>query len=330
MTRESIDLLASASRFAIAAAIVYFAWQLAQISGNLPGILESVDDVSQNIEPALSEVGLIRAEIAEVRELVPDILAEVAAIREQIPPIVTEVGAVRTSIPSILDRVDAIEKQIPPLLQQVDRTTAVVDQTRRQIPAILETSERAIASIDATRKEVVPLVPQVLDEVRLTREKIDPTLDRVDGLVEDAYVKAQRAITAAQTAGQEASEGAVKGLFTGIIKLPFQLVGTLASPITKNIDRDVASQITEKDLELMVDAGNRAFESGAVDRERRWENPNSGNSGSITIVRYFARQGLECIEARVRISNSRRELQDKLNEFCRNADGRWTLASEIR
>lgn len=330
MTRESIDLLASASRFAIAAAIVYFAWQLAQISGNLPGILQSVDDVSQNIEPALSEVSLIRAEISEVRKLVPEILSEVSAVREQIPPVVAEVGAVRNSIPTILERIEAIEKQIPPLLQQVDRTTAVIDQTQRQIPDILAISDRAIASVDQTRKEVAPLVPGVLDEVRLTREKIDPTLDRVDELVEDAYVKAQRAITSAQAAGQGASEGAVKGLFTGIIKLPFQLVGTLASPITKNIDNDVARQITEKDLELMVDAGNRAFEGGKVDRERRWENPNSGNSGSITIVRYFEHRGLECIEARVRISNPRRELQDKLNEFCRNADGRWTLASEVR
>lgn len=327
--RNSLELVASASRFAIAAAIVYFGWQLAQISGNLPGILQSVDDVSQNIEPALSEVSLIREEISEVRKLIPAILDEVGLVRESIPPVLEEVARVREQIPPLLDRVDAIEKQIPPLLQRVDKTVATIDQTQRQIPGIVATADKAIASMDTTRDAVVPLVPRALDEIRLTRDKVDPTLDRVEILLDDAFVRAEGTIAAVEAAGKEASEGAVKGFFTGIIKLPFQLVGTLASPITKNIAPDVAKQITEKDLELMVGAGDRAVESGRVDRERRWENPDSGNSGSITIVRYFELQGAECVEARVRINNRRREIQDRLNEFCRDADGKWTLASEL-
>jgi len=226
-------------------------------------------------------------------------------------------------------QVEAINRQVDPILQRVDETVAVVDKTQQQIPQIVAATDNAIVALNQTRKEVVPLVPKTLEEIRLTREAVNPTLDRVEDLVDDAFLKAQQTIESAESAGKQASEGAVKGLFTGLIKLPFQLVGTLASPIVKNIDPDVAKLITEEDIELMVEAGNSVIKSGKVDRERRWENPASGNSGSITITRYFELKGLECVEARVRINNRRRQIQDKRNEFCRDAEEKWTLASEI-
>ncbi len=340
----SLDLLASISRFAIAAAIVYFAYQLAQIVGQVSVVTESVDQVTEQIPPTLEEVKQIRLSVVEiqqqvpaildeveaVRKLVPSIMAEVAAVRTQIPPILDEVAEVRKQIPPLLQRVDDVNSQITPLLDQVESTVAVVDKTQQQIPDLLSTADRAIDSLDTTRDQVVPLVPQALEEVRLTRESINPTLDRVETIIDDAYVKGQSTIESAQTAGQEASEGAVKGFFTGIVKLPFQLVGTLASPITKNLSPDVAKQLTEKDLEIMAETGRQVVQSGRVDRERRWENPESGNSGSISVVRFFELKGLECIEARIKINNRRdRQIQDKLNEFCRTADGEWTLASEI-
>lgn len=324
------ELIASASRFAIAAAIVFFAYQLAQISSNLPGVLQMVDGVSEKIDPTLSEVSLIRKEISEVRILIPDILDEVSEVRKSIPPVLNEIAQVRQQIPPILKRVDAIDKQIPQVLQHVNKTVAVVDKTQKRVPDIVATADKAISSLDKTREAVVPLVPQTLEEIRLTRDKLDPTLDRIEELVDDTFVRAQDTIASVEAAGQEASEGAVKGFFTGIIKLPFQLAGTLASPITKTINPDVAKQITEKDIELMLGAGNKAFKSGKADRERTWENPESGNSGSITIVRFFELSGLECIEARVQINNGRRQIHDKLNEFCRNDDGQWTLSSEVK
>ena len=341
---RTIDLLTSTSRFAIAAAIVYFAYQLAQIGGQVGSVTGSVDRewVTEQIPPTLEEVRQVRlavdeirkqlpeilAEVEEVRTLVPPILDEVAATRAQIPPILDEVARVREQLPALLERIDAVNRQIDPVLKQLEATVAVVDGAQKQIPEILSTADRAISSIDNTREQVVPLVPLALEEARLTREQVEPTLDRVENLLDDAYVKAQNTIASAQAAGQEASEGAVKGFFTGVIKLPFKLVGTLASPITRNLSADVAEQLTEKDIELMADTGNKAVLSGSVDRERVWENPNSGNSGSITILRYFELQGLECIEARIKINNRRKQILDKLNEFCRTEDGQWTLASE--
>ena len=319
---EKADLIASASRFAIAAAIVYFGYQLAQIGSQVPAITQSVEQVSQHIEPALDEVARVRAEIGEVRQLVPQVLDEVAAVREQIPPIVNEVAEVRRQIPPLLAQVD-------PILQRVDETVAVVDQTQQQIPQIVAATDNAIVALNDTRREVVPLVPKTLEEIRLTRESVDPTLDRIEDLVEDTYVKALDAIGSAESAGKQASEGAVKGFFTGLVKLPFELVGTLASPMVKNIDADVAKQLTEKDIELMVEAGNRVVKSGRLERERLWENSESGNSGSIMIIRRFELQGLECYETRIRISNPRKEIQDKTDEFCRNQENKWVQAKEV-
>ena len=340
---NGINTIIAASRFAIAAAIVYFAYQLAQINDNVSVAMALADQVSKQIEPALLEAKEIRVEIAEVRKLVPDVLAEVSEVRKQIPVVVNEIARVRQQIPPVLDEVEQIRGQIPPILAQlnsietqidpilkrIDKTVAVVDKTQRQIPQIIDMADNAIASLNQTRGEVVLLVPPVLDEIRLTREKIDPSLDRLDDLVEDAYFKATDAIGAADKAGQEASEGVVKGFFTGLIKLPFELVGTLASPIVNSIDQDVAKQLTEKDIELMIELGNRAYKSARIDKEYRWENSDSGNSGSITLLRQFQSEGRECTETRVTVNNKRKEIMDEVNNYCLDAEGKWSLVSSV-
>ena len=289
----AVDLFATSSRFAIAAAIVYFAYQLAQINDNLPQVMQTVDGVSQHIEPSLAEVTAIRAEITEVRKLIPEILDEVAQIRQQIPPILEQ-----------------------------------VDGTRQQIPEILSTADRALDTLDTTRDEVIPLVEKSLEEVKLTREIVNPTLDRVEVLIDDTFVKAQDAIAGVEDAGKKASEGAVKGFFTGIIKLPFQLVGTMASPIVKSIDSKVAKQLTEEDMVLMVKAGEKAVKSEKAGKQERWENSDSGNFGSITINRVYQIQDQDCVEARVLIETGKGKKHDKTNDYCQNDDKQWTLASE--
>ncbi len=323
------DLLASVSRLAIAAAIVYFAYQMAQIGVQVGGVTQTVDRVTEQVPPALVEVREIRLEVAAVREQIPAILGEVSAVSEQIPAILSEVAALRAQLPAVLARTESLERQIGPILQRVDNTLAVVQETQRQLPQILETSNQAIAALNQTRDQVVPLVPKALDEVRLTRESVDPTLDRVEVIIDDAFFKADRAIASASEAGRQASEGAVKGFFTGLVKLPFALVGTLASPLIATMDPKVAELLTEDDMKLMNEAGGRATQVEYLNREQTWENPDSGNSGSVTILRKFEIDKHQCVEARITISTDRRQVHDRTNEFCLGADGSWKLAAEI-
>ena len=73
------------------------------------------------------------------------------------------------------------------------------------------------------------------------------------------YIYYEVSLLNLEDAAKEASEGAVSGFFTGLVKLPFTLVGSLASPIAKDLDADVAEKLTEKDFELMANAGNQAI-----------------------------------------------------------------------
>lgn len=327
--KNHFELLASASRLAIAAAIVYFAYQLAQVGAQVGGITQTVDRATEQIPPTLEEVSRIRLEVGAVREQIPAILGEVAAVREQIPAILDEVAALRAQLPAVLARAEGLEQQVDPILRRVDDTLAVVQETQRQLPQILDTSNQAIAAVNATREQVVPLVPKALDEIRLTRESVDPTLDRVEGIIDDAFFKADRAIASASEAGKQASEGAVKGFFTGLVKLPFELVGTLASPLVKTIDPKVAELLNERDLEMMAEAGSRAVKAGRIEGEQAWSNPDSGNSGSVTVKRQFERQKHACVEARIMINADNRPVHDRISEFCRDDDGTWKLAAEL-
>jgi len=313
--KPALDVFASLSRLAIAAAIAYFAWQLAEINSNVGGVTQTVDRVTVQIPPALAEVREIRLEIAQIREQVPALLAEVEAVRREIPAVVAQV--------------EAVNGQVDPILRRVDRSLDEMAALQRQLPQILASVDAAVAALNQTRDAVVPLVSPALDEIRLTREKIDPTLDRVETLVDDTFVKANRAIAEASQAGQKASEGAVKGFFTGLIKLPFQLVGTLAAPLVKTMDPTVAELLDERDLELMEAAGREAVRTKAIDDEKFWSNPKSGNSGTVTVKRLFSLEGNDCVEARITISNPRKQVHDKTSSFCRDQQDQWLLASEV-
>ena len=71
MNKLSIEYLATLSRFALAAAIFYFAFQLYQINQNVPAISQSVDQLSRQVAPSLEEARAIREELAEFRKLIP-------------------------------------------------------------------------------------------------------------------------------------------------------------------------------------------------------------------------------------------------------------------
>ena len=108
-----------------------------------------------------------------------------------------------------------------------------------------------------------------------------------------------------------------------------ELVGSIARPVVKTVNVGVAEQLSERDLELIAEAGARAGEPGRQGEESPWFNPQSGNSGSIKITRRFEIDGHPCVETRIRISNRRKEIHNDTGAFCRADDGAWMLASEI-
>jgi len=327
--KNTVENLASLSRFALAAAIFYFAFQLYQINQNVPAISQSIDRVSRQVEPSLEESQAIREELAEIRKLIPSLL-------ERVDKSVAVIDDTQRQIPQIISAtekaiavISETQQQIPQILSTTENALTAINETQQQIPQIVNTAENAITALNLTRDELMPYIPLTLEEVRLMRKTMEDSLDRIEILIDDANDKALNAILLAGDAGKKASEGAVSGFFTGLIKLPFKLVGTLASPIVKTIDVDVAKKLTEKDLELIATASKKAVEAKKIDRAWKWNNPKSGNSGSLTIIRKYEIRSHVCVEVQVRVSIKGKEKMNETDNLCLNNDKKWVEAEEI-
>ncbi len=327
--KNTVENLASLSRFTLAAAIFYFGYQLFQINQNVPAISQSIERVSQQVEPSLVKVQFILEEIAEIRKLIPSLL-------ERVDKSVAVMDATQRQIPQIISAteqaiavISETQQQIPQIISTTENVVAALNETQQQIPQIVNTTENAIAALNLTRDEFMPYIPLTLEEVRLMRKTMENSLDRIEILIADANDKALNAILLAGDAGKKASEGAVSGFFTGLIKLPFKLIGTLASPIVKSIHADVAKELTETDLELIATAGKKAVEAKKIDRAWKWNNPKSGNSGSLTIIRKYEIRGHVCVEVEVRVSIKGKEKINEPDYLCLNKDKKWVEAEEI-
>ncbi len=327
--KNTVENLASLSRFALAAAIFYFAFQLYQINQNVPAISQSIDRVSRQVEPSLEEAQAIREELAEIRKLIPSLLERVDISVAVIDDTQRQIPQIISATEKALAVISETQQQIPQIMSTTENVVAALNETQQQIPQIVNTAENAIAALNLTRDELMPYIPLTLEEVRLMRKTMEDSLDRIEILIDDANDKAMNAILMAGDAGKKASEGAVSGFFTGLIKLPFKLVGTLASPIVNKIDADVAQKLTEKDLELMAEASEQAVEEMKIGRIWKWDNQKSGNSGSLTITRKYEIRSHVCVEVEVRVSIKGREKMNEPDNLCLNKEKKWVEAEEI-
>ena len=327
--KNTVENLASLSRFALAAAIFYFAFQLYQINQNVPAISQSFDRVSRQVEPSLEESQAIREELAEFRILIPSLLERVDKSVAVIDDTQRQIPQIISATEQALAVISKTQQQVPQIIVIAENTVAALNETQQQIPQIVNTAENAIAALNLTRDELMPYIPLTLEEVRLMRKTMEVSLDRIEILIDDANDKAMNAILMAGDAGKKASEGAVSGFFTGLIKLPFKLVGTLASPIVNKIDADVAKKLTEKDLELIAEASEQAVEAKKIGHAWQWKNPDSGNSGSLTITRKYEIRSHVCVEVQIRVSINGNEKMNKPDNFCLNKDKKWVEAEKI-
>jgi surface antigen len=200
---------------------------------------------------------------------------------------------------------------------------------------LIKTSPRSASLSIGVSRQAKPSLEEsqaIREEIAEIRKLIPSLLERVDrsvAVIDDANDKALNAILLAGDAGKKASEGAVSGFFTGLIKLPFKLIGTLASPIVKSIAADVAKKLTEKDLELIATASKKAVEAKKIGRAWKWNNPESGNSGSLTIIRKYEIRSHVCVEVQVRVSIKGKEKMNEPDYLCLNKDKKWVEAEEI-
>lgn len=309
LDKDTPRLLASyllpVSLFALAGSIVYFTYQVAVVSKQIPDILQRIDTTSEKIEPIIGEV-------AQIIDLVPPILKEIEETRKLVPPILKEVEQTRNMIPPILVEVEQTRKQVPAVLKESEAI-------RSELPALLASADKASAAIADVSKQVAatrPLIPVVLKEVETTRESIPPMMDRADQLIEKARV-----------AGKEASEGAVSGVFSGIIRAPFALVGDAGRSIT-GLTRDEAKKYTDKDFQLNQDASLQLLNTGKKGDEQTWKNTKSGNHGILVLSDIYSEgefSETECRTLNITLYKDGKLFKQADRSFCKNEEGKWDL-----
>jgi surface antigen len=295
--------LFSLSLFSLAGSVVYFTYEVAIISKQIPDILLSIDTTSEKVEPIIGDVGMIV-------DLVPSILKEVEEIRKSIPPILKEVEQTRKIIPPILSEVEQTRKQIPAVLKE----SAAI---RGELPAVLASADKASKAVADVAKQVEktrPLIPEVLKQVETTRESIPPMMDRADGLIEKARV-----------AGKEASQGAVTGLFSGIIMAPFALVADAGKSIT-GMTEEEAKQLDKKDFKLVEKTSLYLLNNGTKGEERKWKNTESGNHGILILTDIYSDgeyAEIDCRSLKLHLYKKDKMIKETVRSFCKDDNGKW-------
>ena len=246
-------------------------------------------------------------ELGNVSKEIPDILDSIETTADKVEPVVKEVGQFRELIPTITNEVSAIRKQVPSIISEVS-------EVRKQIPDILKEVKEVRQQIPIIVKEVEkirPLVPQVLEEVKKTREAIPPMLSKADKIVSKA-----------KDIGKKTSEGAVTGVFTGILKAPFKIVGGFGKAIFGGLTDEIEG-VTTKDKMLSENAAKELLSSGEPWQTKTWSNPDSKNSGSVTLKEMTEIDQRSCrtLNFKIKVDNKNRVNRDVT--ICLNEDSEW-------
>lgn len=247
-----------------------------------------------------------------VNQSVPAILAQAEITLDKVDPVLAQVEATRRNIaavhqqiPPVLEEVKAVRQQIPPVLKEVAAL-------RQALPPMIDTTAKSIHEASVTVDKLEPHIPQVLEEVRETREAMPELMTRAETLVANAG-----------KAGREASSGAVVGFFGGIISAPFRIIGGIGKGFANAIGLTAESGFTEQDIKLAEDATNKAIRKAAIGNAVEWENTDSNNRGTVTLLEQHVVGEQACFLIRYQAYAASGETHDSETEVCQDAEGNW-------
>jgi len=86
--------------------------------------------------------------------------------------------------------------------------------------------------------------------------------------------------------------------------------------------------LTKEDLEMVRQASAELYQNpkATVGMFNTWENPQSGNSGTVMLIKQFQAKGLECWRLRhnlmIKVGNTKRQIEVSR---CKAPDGTWKI-----
>jgi surface antigen len=84
--------------------------------------------------------------------------------------------------------------------------------------------------------------------------------------------------------------------------------------------------LDNRDKEMAAKAARQAFENNRTGQASTWNNPDSGNSGSVTPTRTYQQGGTYCREYQQTITVGG-EKKQAFGTACRQPDGSWKIQS---
>ena len=124
--------------------------------------------------------------------------------------------------------------------------------------------------------------------------------------------------------------GAVAGGVTGsqVGKGRGQLVATAAGALLGSyIGKEIGKSLDKADRLAMEQTMNQSLEISPVGKTTAWQNPDSGNSGTVTPKKTFKRkEGGYCREFLTTVTVGGRS-EEAYGTACRQPDGSWKIVS---
>lgn len=89
----------------------------------------------------------------------------------------------------------------------------------------------------------------------------------------------------------------------------------------------VGHRLDDRDKQLAAEAATRAFEQNRTGQASAWNNPKTGNSGSITPTKTYQLANGQYCRAYKQTITVGGEPQQSSGTACRQADGTWVIQS---
>jgi surface antigen len=89
----------------------------------------------------------------------------------------------------------------------------------------------------------------------------------------------------------------------------------------------VGHKLDDRDKRMAAEAAQRAFESGRTGQAVTWNNPDSGNSGSITPTQTYQIAGGQYCRRYTQEITIGGEQHETYGTACRQPDGSWNVQS---
>ncbi|MDK3072306.1 hypothetical protein QO034_04210 [Sedimentitalea sp. JM2-8] len=113
--------------------------------------------------------------------------------------------------------------------------------------------------------------------------------------------------------------------FLCLMVLPFLLAAAPAPGVAKSLSRIIADfGVSPQDFDLMWKTESTLYETASPTpgKTARWENPQSGSKGSVTLEKM---QGNCAYLHHVIHAKDRKNPLELRNRMCRSPDGRWRV-----